>query len=60
MSQVLKDKDGRLILFENDTIRITKLLCPMPTEQAYQFMMWEKKSGDWFYKQTVTDWHPYE
>jgi hypothetical protein len=60
MSRQLKDKDGRIILFENETLRITKLLCSMPNPDVYQFMVWEKQGDNWLYKQTITDWNANE
>jgi hypothetical protein len=60
MSRQIKDKDGRVILFENEILRITKLLCAMPNPDAYQFMIWEKQGDNWLYKQTVTDWNARE
>jgi len=56
MSRQNKDKDGRVILFENETVRLTKVLCPLV--EAYQFMVWEKNDGVWTYKETVSDWNP--
>ena len=55
MKRNTRDKDGRHILFESDSIRITKVLCPHP--EAYQFMLWEKKDAEWVYKETISDWN---
>ena len=50
-----KDKDGRQILFENATTRITQVLCN-PHPDCYKFMVWEKENDQWVYKTTVNDY----
>ena len=59
---VQRTPENREVLYEDKWLQITKPMHLMPTDKSYQFLIWTKNSvsGNWLYKATVTDWHPFE